>query len=253
MSRLLVIPAAGLGTRLGANVPKILVPVAGTTMLDRLLALYRERVDRVVIVVNPAFAAMVRGHVASQSQGLAVDCVEQPSPTGMLDAVMLGIPSARRLDPSSIWVTWCDQIAVHPKTIARLADLTSSREHAAVVMPTVTQRPPYIHLERDGSGRIVRVLHRREGDVMPETGESDMGLFAMSARSYLDRLPEYRRNVEIGSATGERNFLPFIPWIARSETVTTFPAESEMEAVGINTPQDLALVEQYLRSLSPEP
>ena len=253
MSRLLVIPAAGLGTRLGANVPKILVPVAGTMMLDRLLALYRERVDHVVIVVNPAFAAMVRGHVASQSHGLAVDCVEQPSPTGMLDAVMLGIPPARRLDPSSIWVTWCDQIAVHPKTIARLADLTSSREHDAMVMPTVTQRPPYIHLERDGSGRIVRVLHRREGDVMPETGESDMGLFALSARSYLDRLPEYARNVEIGSATGERNFLPFIPWIARTETVTTFPAESQMEAVGINTPQDLALVEQYLRSLSLEP
>ena len=151
-------------------------------------------------------------------------------------------------------MTWCDQI-VHPKTIARLADLTSSREQAAMVMPTVTQRPPYIHLERDGSGRIVRVLHRREGDVMPETGESDMGLFALSAQSYLDRLPEYARNVEIGSATGERNFLPFIPWIARTETAMTFPAESQMEAVGINTPQDLALVEQYLRSLSlsPEP
>jgi len=33
--------------------------------------------------------------------------------------------------------------------------------------------------------------------------------------------------------------------------VTTFPAEDPMEAVGINTAQDLALVEQYL--LSPEP
>ena len=51
---------------------------------------------------------------------------------------------------------------------------------------------------------------------------------------------------------GERNFLPFIPWIARTETVTTFPAESQMEAVGINTPQDLVLVEQYLRSLNLE-
>lgn len=248
MSRLLVIPAAGLGTRLGASVPKILVPVAGATMLDRLMALYRNRVDQVMVVVNPAFAEMVRGHIASYGREPRVDCVEQPSPTGMLDAVLLGIPMARQLDPSSIWVTWCDQVAVHQNTIARLAELTSSRAHDALVMPTVTQQHPYIHLERDANGRIVRVLHRREGDAMPETGESDMGLFALSSRSYLERLPEYARSVEIGRATGERNFLPFIPWLARTETVTTFPAESEMEAVGINTPQDLALVEQYLRS-----
>ena len=86
---------------------------------------------------------------------------------------------------------------------------------------------------------------------MPETGESDMGLFALSARSYLDRLPEYARNVEIGSATGERNFLPFIPWIACTETVTTFSAEDSMEAVGINTPQERETVERYL--LGPNP
>ena len=59
-------------------------------MLDRLLALVGSG-SIVVIAVNPAFAAMVRGYVASQSQGLAVDCVEQPSPTG-IDGVMLGIP-----------------------------------------------------------------------------------------------------------------------------------------------------------------
>jgi bifunctional UDP-N-acetylglucosamine pyrophosphorylase/glucosamine-1-phosphate N-acetyltransferase len=253
MSRLLVIPAAGLGSRLGANVPKVLVPVAGEAMLDRLMSLYRNAVDRVVLVVNPAFSQQVRDHVARRGDGARVDCVEQPSPTGMLDAILLATPVVKRVDPSSIWVTWCDQVAVHAKTIARLAGLTSSRAHDALVMPTVRQQHPYIHLERDGDGRIIRVLHRREADVMPETGESDMGLFALSPISYSERLPAYARSVEVGRATGERNFLPFIPWLARREKVTTFPAESPMEAVGINTPQDLASVELYLRSLSLEP
>jgi len=58
MSRLLVIPAAGLGSRLGASVPKVLVRVAGETMLDRLLALYRGFVDRVVEAARPALAAV---------------------------------------------------------------------------------------------------------------------------------------------------------------------------------------------------
>ena len=252
MSRLLVIPAAGLGSRLGASVPKVLVRVAGETMLDRLLALYRGAVDRVAVVVNPAFSVQVRDHIAERPDANRIDCVEQPSPTGMLDAILLATPVAATQGASSIWVTWCDQIAVHPKTIARLRDLTS-RKHDGMVMPTVRQDRPYIHLQRDATGRIVRVLHRREGDVMPDVGESDMGLFALSSATYSDRLPQYARSVEIGRATGERNFLPFIPWLARTETVTTFPAESPMEAVGVNTPEDLALVERYLRTLSPEP
>jgi bifunctional UDP-N-acetylglucosamine pyrophosphorylase / glucosamine-1-phosphate N-acetyltransferase len=248
MPRLLVIPAAGMGSRLGTTVPKVLVRVAGETMLDRLLALYRGSVDHVVVVVNPAFSDRVREHIAHRGDAGRIDCIEQPSPTGMLDAILLAAPVAAERRPSSIWVTWCDQIAVHPKTILRLAQLTSAHAHDALVMPTVRQQRPYIHLQRDATGRIVRVLHRREGDVMPDVGESDMGLFALSATSYSDRLPEYARSVEIGRATGERNFLPFIPWLARTETVTTFPAESEMEAVGVNTPEELAMVERYLAS-----
>jgi len=204
-------------------------------------------VDRVVIVVNPAFAGDVERHVASHRDASRIACVAQPAATGMLDAILLGLPAAERYRPSSVWVTWCDQVAVHPRTISRLVAHTASDTPAALVMPTVTRQLPYIHLERDATGRIVRVLHRREGDVMPDTGESDMGLFAMSPRAYAEQLPRYADTVEIGRATGERNFLPFIPWLAAVDTVTTFPCEDPMEAVGINTPEDLAVVEKYLR------
>lgn len=255
MSRLLVIPAAGLGSRLGGTVPKLLVPVAGVPMIDRLLDLYQRVVDRIVVVANPAFAADVRRHLDNRREAACIDCVEQSSPTGMLDAIILGVPTAGKYRPSSIWVTWCDQVAVHPKTIERLHAHTSSDVHAALVMPTVTRPDPYIHLQRDGRGRIERVLHRREGDVMPPTGESDMGLFAMSPRTYGELLPQYAQTIEIGRTTGERNFLPFIPWLAHVHSVTTFPCEDPMEAVGINTPEELAAVDQYLRAraLSPEP
>ena len=41
---------------------------------------------------------------------------------------------------------------------------------------------------RDAAGRITDVLHRREGDAMPPKGESDIGLFALSRLTYLERL-----------------------------------------------------------------
>jgi hypothetical protein len=113
-------------------------------------------------------------------------------------------------------------------------------------MPTVRHRRPYIHLERDFNSRIVRVLHRREGDQMPEIGESDMGLFALSPHAYLELLPRYERGVSIGHLTGESNFLPFIPWVAAREDVVTFPSVDEEEAVGVNTPEELSFVERYL-------
>ena len=250
MPRLLIIPAAGLGSRLRATVPKVLVPVGGVPMLDRLLALYRDYVDRVVLIVSPSFAGTVQRHVEAIADEGRIVCVEQRQLTGMLDAILLAHPAASRAMPSSIWITWCDQIAVHPKTIERLAARTSFAEADDLVLPTVRKEQPYIHLERDASGRIVGVLHRREGDVMPAVGESDLGLFALSPGAYFESLPAYGREVGIGRGTGERNFLPFIPWLARTDTVTTFPAETAMEAVGINTPEDLARVEAYLRSIS---
>ena len=251
-ARLLIIPAAGIGSRLGADIPKVLVKVAGKSMLERLLDLYRAAVTHVILIVNPAFEDLVREHLQSSVDAERISCVLQPRPTGMLDAILIAGTVARRVEPSSVWITWCDQIAVHRRTIERLGERTSSGSHDAMVMPTVMQTPPYIHLERDATGRIARVLHQREGDAMPETGESDMGLFALSPPTYFDRLLAFSREVEVGRSTGERNFLPFIPWLARTETVTTFSAEDPMEAVGINTPEDLLRVEQYLRAM-PDP
>jgi bifunctional UDP-N-acetylglucosamine pyrophosphorylase / glucosamine-1-phosphate N-acetyltransferase len=246
MARLLVVPAAGLGSRLGAGVPKLLVPVGGVPMIDRILELYRDRVTQVVIVVAPAVAADVRGHLGSRRGAITIECVEQVKPTGMLDAILLVLPSVRKSTPSSVWITWCDQIAVHPLTVAALSGHTTDAPHPALVLPTVVRNDPYIHFERDGSGRITRVRHRREGDEMPAVGESDMGLFALSALAFTELLPQYARTVEVGDATGERNFLPFIPWVARQHEVITFPCTDPMEAVGVNTPEELKVVEEYL-------
>jgi CTP:molybdopterin cytidylyltransferase MocA len=164
----------------------------------------------------------------------------------MLDAILLGSADVRAASPDSVWITWCDQVGVHPATVSRLAETVAAHSGAAVVLPTVHRSSPYIHFDRDAAGTIVRVRHRREGDVMPEQGESDMGLFSASASAFLDLLPAFAMEVDRSSGTGERNFLPFIPWVAARAGVITFAPEDEAEAVGVNTPEELAAVERYL-------
>lgn len=82
---------------------------------------------------------------------------------------------------------------------------------------------------------------------MPEVGESDAGLFDLSHGAYLGSLAEYATTVAPGDGTGERNFLPFVPWLSSRASVVTFPCVDQEEAIGVNTPEELRLVERYLR------
>jgi len=244
MDRLLIVPAAGRGSRLGVETPKALVPVAGRPMLDHLLRRHGPFVDRFIVVVAPAAISLFSSFVASRSA--PIDLVVQPQPTGMLDAITLAdqLVSAHR--PKRIAVTWCDQIALTSGTLESLWRHAMSPSAAAFVFPTLKVDRPYIHFERNDAGRIVGVRQRREGDPMPEVGETDMGLFDMSLNAYLRDLAAFAAGAEASPGTGERNFLPFIPWLASRNTVSTVPGAAAIETVGINTPDELAAVEAHL-------
>lgn len=242
MKRLLIIPAAGLGTRLESETPKLLYPVNGRPMLNYLFELYAPVVSRFVLVLHPTAVDRVQRHCAALS--LPVEFEVQASPTGMLDAILIPRERVASYQPDQVWITWCDQIGVHPRTIWRLTEMAGE---ADLVMPTATKSEPYIHFERNEQGQITGLRQRREGDQMPECGEGDLGLFSLSRAAYLELLPRFSEKAVIGGATKERNFLPFIPWLGtQGAGVATFPAHTEMESVGINTKADLKLIAEYL-------
>jgi bifunctional UDP-N-acetylglucosamine pyrophosphorylase/glucosamine-1-phosphate N-acetyltransferase len=214
-------------------------------MLDHLADLYRPFADQIVVVAPPSFAADIRSWASRRD---AVSVIEQDHPTGMLDAICLARPAVLSRRPDTVWITWADQVGVRPETLERLAAVEDARTGAAMVFPTVEIDDPYIHFERDASGRIVELLQRREGDAMPARGESDMGLFALRAATFTTELPAFASGASTGAGTGERNFLPFIPWLAARANVVTCQGTDPMERVGINTPEELALVGEWLKT-----
>jgi bifunctional N-acetylglucosamine-1-phosphate-uridyltransferase/glucosamine-1-phosphate-acetyltransferase GlmU-like protein len=244
MTRLLIIPAAGLGSRLGGDVPKALVPINGRPMIEHVASLYEPYVAYTVVIAHPSFAA--RMEAWADEAGCAEVAVQQAA-TGMLDAIVLAASAVSRLRPTSVWITWCDQVGVLPATIERLAREEAAAPQPALTLPTVRCADPYTHIQRDADGRIIGTLNRREGDQMPAEGEADMGLFALTRDTFEGDLLEYSRHPAVGAQTGERLFLPFVSWVAGRRPVATFPCTDPMEAVGVNTPEQLRLMEAWLR------
>lgn len=246
MTRTLLIPAAGRGTRLGSPLPKVLTPVCGRPMLEWILDRHRAYCSRIVLVVHPADRAAIEAGVRRLDDAIA--CAEQPAPTGMLDAILAGRALALDPVPDRIWITWCDQVLISAATAAHLAAVESGVPGAAAVFPTSRQRPPYIHFDRDADGTLRGVRQRREGDPMPEIGESDAGLFSLSRDALAIELPSFATMAARGRGTAERNFLPFLPWLAARAPVVTFDVPA-IESLGVNTPEDLAQVERRLIGL----
>ena len=241
----MIIPAAGRGTRLEFDGPKLLFPLQGKPLIEYLFERYAHWIAHFVVVVNPADAEQVEQHL--MHLGYSYELAFQASPTGMLDAILAPLDKLNADEIDNVWITWCDQVGITQSTAATLHQLLKGNRigepEPNLIFPTFNKVQPYIHMQRNEQGEIIRVLQRREGDEMPMIGENDCGLFAMNRSAYFELLPKFsdsgfeEMNAR-GSATRERNFLPFIAWVFGKARVMTFSAKDESESIGINTLAD---------------
>lgn len=227
-----VIPAAGRGTRLGSDRPKILSPLTATQTIWSVL---RERlsplVDHIHLVLSSEGAAQFPPLPAHVSTSI------QPTPTGMGDAIFCGHPVWSAYD--AILVIWGDQVFVSPDTLTRtLAAMTAAKRQ--VVLPLTGMDAPYVEYVFDGD-RLARVLQSREGDACRPGGQADVGTFLLATDGLKAAWDAYRADAPHGGATAEVNFLPFLPYLsAQGWRILRLAVEDATEARGINTPQDLA-------------
>ena len=171
-------------------------------------------------------------------------------PTGMLDAISEGrrrSSSVRQRRGSGSPGAIRSRFIRGPSSAA--AQSSSTKPGAApIVMPTLLRSDPYIHFatrrrraHRQGPAAArgrhdARSRRERRGPVQFFAGRLSDRAAAVAAR------PSRR-----GARHSERNFLPFIPWTARTRRRRRhFRACDDMEAVGINTPEELQVVEGYL-------
>jgi bifunctional UDP-N-acetylglucosamine pyrophosphorylase / glucosamine-1-phosphate N-acetyltransferase len=239
-----LIPAAGRGSRLGFDHPKILFPIAGRTILEWLVDLLKPFSARFVLVLSPSGAPLVEEAACRLLPGRC-SIAQQPEPRGMADAVRCGLA---QVETRHTLIVWGDQVALRPVSLEFLMRLHQGIAQPAAVCPTLWRDRPYIHFERGESGRLSRVLQAREGDAMPRRGESDSGVFLFRTEALHHYLPLLLESGEcIGKRTGELNFLPIFPMLdGEPGQLITAPIMTEAESVGVNSPADAAYLEKQL-------
>ncbi len=241
-----IIPAAGRGSRLGFNRPKILYPVAGRMILEWLLDLLLPYCQTIVFVLSPEGNPEVTPELERLAPSRFQVAV-QPEPIGMGDAVELG---AQKVDTRHSIAVWGDQVALRPLTIETILRLHQGPLEPVVTVPTLMVSAPYIHFPRDEAGKINNVLQAREGDVMPPEGESDAGVFCFRSHELKLLLGDLHKSPNaMGRKTQEFNFLPIIPLAAQTghQVITPRVLKAE-ETVGVNNAADALKLEAFLRS-----
>jgi HAD superfamily hydrolase (TIGR01509 family) len=238
-----IIPAAGRGSRLGFHRPKILYPVGGRMILEWMLDFLEPNYSQMVFVLSPEGSAEVVGELNKLIPG-RFEVVIQETPTGMGDAVQLALPHATT---PQVTIVWGDQVALRYDSVKLCQRLHQGPLQPDLTCPTVLRKKPYIHFERNGDGKINGIRQAREGDAMPEQGESDTGFFCFKTAS-LDRvLAQARKSGQTsGTATGEFNLLPVIPVMAQEGVVLTPRVMCLEETMGINASSDAVAVAEFL-------
>jgi bifunctional UDP-N-acetylglucosamine pyrophosphorylase/glucosamine-1-phosphate N-acetyltransferase len=242
-----VVPAAGRGTRLGADVPKVFVPLSpSATIWNVLHEALAPLADRIVLVLSPEGRAYREKNRAAFPAGsfAKTEIALQPERLGMGDAIF-GAANLWR-DADDLLVVWGDQVNLSPQTLEACLALHATRSGPQLTLPVVRQANPYVEYVFDDD-HLAQVRQSREGDACTPNGFSDVGVFLLSGgETLLAEWQRYRNATAVGSITGEVNFLPFLAHLSMIACwpVNRYETSDPAEAVGINTPEELALARE---------
>jgi bifunctional UDP-N-acetylglucosamine pyrophosphorylase / glucosamine-1-phosphate N-acetyltransferase len=189
-----LIMAAGQGTRMRSDLPKVLHPICGKPMVEWVVDAAREAgAERVVCVTRP-------GDGVAEGLPDGVEVAEQREGEGTGAAVL----AAREVvQPGPFVVLSGDHPLVTPDQISDLLRRHRETEASATLLTTELQDPAgYGRIVRDGNGEVERIVETKDSQgVAPEElaiREINLGTYAFEAPTLFEGLER------VANQNGER-------------------------------------------------
>jgi bifunctional UDP-N-acetylglucosamine pyrophosphorylase/glucosamine-1-phosphate N-acetyltransferase len=245
MTLVAVVLAAGKGTRMKSDRAKVLHALGGRPLVAYPLQAAVEAGARKLVVVTGYAEAEVREAVQrSVPEGVAVAFAHQGEQLGTGHAVFCALSEIPTGD-DAVLVLSGDVPMLRSGT---LRDLVAEYERSDAGIAFATFEPDdltgYGRVERDGQGRVVRIVEDRDCDPAQKAiAECNSGTYCVSARHLHDVLPGLGRS----NAQGEMYLTDLVEALAQRGRVGTLKIEP-IEAAGVNTVEQLAELEVALAS-----
>jgi CTP:molybdopterin cytidylyltransferase MocA/diadenosine tetraphosphate (Ap4A) HIT family hydrolase len=243
-----VILAAGKGTRMPPDLPKVLRPLAGRPLLAHVLATARSLApERIVVVLGHGAEAIGQ---ACDLAGCEVALQTEQRGTG--DAVRRAQPALSGFD-GDLLVLYGDVPLLRETTLRDLRERHAVEENAATILTATLADPAgYGRIVRDPLGFCCGIVEQR--DLQPQHAglrEINSGVIAFDARALFAALGE----VKPDNRQGEY-YLTSVIGILRGagERIGTHHLRDESEILGVNTLAELEALERHCaRSSSASP
>ncbi len=239
-----VVLAAGKGTRMQSDLPKVLVEVCGRPMVQFVLdAIQATGIERSLLVVGYREDA-VRQALAGRS---GIEYVTQSEQLGTGHAVQVCQPHLAEHSGPVVVLTG-DSPLVQPDSLRALLDIYH-RDQAACLLGTAHRDDPtgLGRIVRDEAGGFVGIVE--EKDASPEQRaitEVNLSTYLFDCRELFHCLAKTHNNNR-----QQEYYVTDGPGILKAEgkDVQALPLLKPCEALSINTLQDLAVVEAEMKRM----
>ena len=235
-----VILAAGQGTRMKSDLPKVLHPLGDSTLIDRVISIARSADPNKVILVVGSGMERIIAHLRSEKVIFTVQMEQR----GTAHAVECASAPLTGFE-GEVAVLCGDMPLIRPETLQSLLEHHREEEAAATVLTGILEDPAkYGRIVRGDGNRIERIVEF--ADASPEIRE----IKEINSGAYIfekEKLFSAIEAIDDDNAQGEF-YLPDAVEIlvSRGEKVLAHPAEDSTEVMGVNTPEQLAEAERVL-------
>ncbi len=242
MKRMALVLAAGEGTRMKSDRPKVMHRVCGRPMLSWVLDALEQvkdtgHIDGILVVVGRG-ADEVEEEVCERAA-----CVVQEERKGTGHAVMVAAPY---IEAEELLVVTADSPLLTPSTLRMLCELHGGGGAAATILTTMLDDPTgYGRIMRDEKGQVKGIVEEGEaGSEEKEVREVNTSVYIFHWQTLQRALP----GLGTGNAKGEYFLTDAVALLAREGAgISAYITPDTSEALGINSREHLAQAEALMR------
>lgn len=238
-----IIMAAGKGTRMGGDLPKVLYEVAGKPMVWWVVKACKEAGAQRCVLVIGYKGELVREALAGEA---GVEFVEQTEQLGTAHAVQMAEPAFEGKPIGDIFVLAGDGPLIRAQTLSRLVEVHRRTNAAATLATSVIDDPTgYGRIIRDADGHFDAIVEQKDAtETQLAVQEVNPSYYCFDGQKLFKTIDQISAN----NAQGEY-YITDAPGIlkSQSQTVTVVDAVPAEDVLSINNPDQLATVDLILR------